>query len=270
MKSFLTDLSKKTVDFVSDSLPAKIILGTVCSYGALSIFTNYIYPLTTRNKDGFTSNSTSEQVIATEGVDVKDKVIIITGSNAGIGKETARVLASAGAHVILSGRDLVKLKKVEKEIKLEFKTSKVNSIQLDLGDKESVSKFVETFKSMKLDLNILILNAGVLLDNVERTVDGFEAQIGINHLGHHRLTMQLLPLMKKTQGEKRIVVVSSSLHLQPDKLRFDDIEMTKEKVNLFLIHLKELPWNVTKIFTQQTCKCNVCNGIEQKIEKGQY
>jgi hypothetical protein len=250
MKSFLTDLCKKSVDFVSNSLPAKIALGTVCSYGALSIFTNYIYPLTTRNKDGFTSNSTSEEVISTEGVDVKDKVVIITGSNAGIGKETARVLASAGAHVILSGRDLVKLKKVEKEIKFESKNSKVNSIQLDLGDKESISNFVSTFKSMNLDLNILILNAGVLFETVVKTMDGFEAQIGINHLGHHRLTMQLLPLMKKTRGEKRIVVVSSSLHLQAGKLRFDDIEMTKETVNTILIHLKELPWNVTKIFTQ--------------------
>ena len=73
---------------------------------------------------------------------------------------------------------------------------------------------------------------GVLFpdDKIVKTKDGFESHIGINHFGHHSLTMQLLPLMKETKGEKRIVVLSSDLYSYVKEFRFDDFEMTNEKV----------------------------------------
>eukprot|EP01080_Neovahlkampfia_damariscottae_P006955 gene6955-11117_t len=225
----MNDYLESVTDFVSKSTPTKILLGVAAAYSGLYVITNGVIPLVTRNKNGYNSNTTAEHVV--KDVDLKGTVIIVTGSNGGIGKETARVLAAKGAHVIISARNIKKLNDTKKELETEIKDAKIDAIELDLGDKDSVINFVETFKLLKVGLNYLVLNAGVMTDSYVKTKDGFESHIGINHIGHHNLTMLLLPLMKETKGEKRIVVLSSALHSSGEKkILFDDFEMEKSYV----------------------------------------
>jgi len=99
---------------------------------------------------------------------------------------------------------------------------------LDLGDFENIDKFVVEFKKLNLPLNILINNAGVFHSELKKTKDGFEAMNGINHLGHFRLTLLLLPLMIKTSGFKKIIMVSSDAHeFVKSKIDFDNFNFTK-------------------------------------------
>jgi len=157
------------------------------------------------------------------------QVIIITGSNTGIGKETARVIAKQGGHVIIAARDQKKSEEAKKEIILQHKDAKIDIISLDLGDSTSIDKFVTEFEKLNLPLNLLINNAGVMMTPERKTKDGFEYQNGINHLGHFRLTLKLLPIMIKTEGQKRIVNLSSSAHtFQKTKIDFDNYHFTKE------------------------------------------
>eukprot|EP01080_Neovahlkampfia_damariscottae_P006033 gene6033-10035_t len=219
----LSSYLSTTVEFLLYSPYCIFILFLLCLLCAHTTFHT--------TEDGFNSNSTAEEV--SKGLNLNGKIIIVTGSNTGIGKETARVFASKGAHVILSGRDEEKLKLAKKEIITLHRESKIDIIPLDLGDKESVQTFVKTFEELHLDLHILVLNAGVLYrDQVVKTKDGFEAQIGINHFSYHRLTMKLLPFMKKTIGERRIVVVSSAFYSRMKQVKFDDIELIKENVRI--------------------------------------
>eukprot|EP01080_Neovahlkampfia_damariscottae_P007433 gene7433-11756_t len=179
-------------------------------------------PYINRGNNGNTSCCTAESQI--KGVSLKNKVVIITGSNTGIGLETARVLAKIGAHVIISARNVEKLKDAKSYIEKNVQDAKIDYIPIDLGSSESINNFVEKFKKMNLPLHYLINNAGVMMNPTrETTKDGFEYQIGINHLGHFKLTMLLLPIMKKSDGERRIVVLSSDAHkFGSQKINFDD------------------------------------------------
>lgn len=104
------------------------------------------------------------------------KVIIVTGSNTGIGKETARVLAKAGAHVIIA-RDQKKSDLAKNYILEQHKNAKVDVIPLDLGDFSSIDKFVTEFEKLNLPLHLLINNAGVMMTPQRKTTDGFEYQV---------------------------------------------------------------------------------------------
>jgi NAD(P)-dependent dehydrogenase (short-subunit alcohol dehydrogenase family) len=206
----------------------KILSGSLLACGSLFAYANIVHPLLTRNPNGFSSSTTAEQVI--KGISLQGKVCIITGSNTGIGLETARVLCQQGAHVILSGRDEKKLKDAQTFIqKSASKDSKVDYIPMDLGSSKSIDAFVESFKKMKLPLHFLINNAGVMMTPEQKTLDGFEYQIGINHFGHFRLSNLLLPIMKETEGERRIVVVSSRAHQRAinGKIDFENINWEK-------------------------------------------
>jgi NAD(P)-dependent dehydrogenase (short-subunit alcohol dehydrogenase family) len=123
-------------------------------------------------------------------------------------------------------RDQKKTKEAEDEIKKEFKDAKITSIPLDLGSYDSIDKFVEEFQKLKLSIDILINNAGVMATPQWKTKDGNEYQFGINHLGHFRLTNLLLPFFSKDGG--RIVALSSSAHkMGTQKINFDDIMTEK-------------------------------------------
>jgi len=99
-----------------------------------------------------------------------------------------------------------------KELISKDKNLKIEGLALDLGDSKSIISFVESFKKMNLPIHLLINNAGVMATPQQKTKDGYEYQFGINHLGHFVLTNLLLPIMIKTEGERRIVVVSSIGH----------------------------------------------------------
>lgn len=143
--------------------------------------------------------------------DQSGRVAIITGANTGIGYEAARALVRKGAWVILACRDLQKASAAAERIQAERPAGSVQAQPLDLSDLESVARFAERFAGEHDRLDLLINNAGVMVPPPSRTKQGFELQLGTNHLGHFALTAHLLPLLRRTAGS-RVVVVSSSAH----------------------------------------------------------
>lgn len=134
--------------------------------------------------------------------------IIVTGGSSGVGKATAAALAGAGHHVLIACRTMPKAERVAAEI-----GGHVEVRHLDLADLESVRRFAATVG----DVDVLVNNAGVFGLPLTRTVDGFEAHIGINHLGHFALTALLADRITD-----RVVVVGSALH-RFVRLHLDDL-----------------------------------------------
>jgi NAD(P)-dependent dehydrogenase (short-subunit alcohol dehydrogenase family) len=150
------------------------------------------------------------------------KVCIVTGSNTGIGKETARGLAQQGATVVMAVRDLTKGEAARAEIAASTGRSDVAVMKLDLGDLASVRAFAREFQEKYPRLDILVNNAGVWTTARSTTKDGFETTFGTNHLGTFLLTNELLPVLKKS-APARVVVLSSALHYQ-GKMLWDDLQ----------------------------------------------
>lgn len=137
--------------------------------------------------------------------------MIITGANCGIGKETAIDLANRGAKIYIACRDSKRGEDALKEIKKISGSDKVFFMQLDLASLDSIREFSKNFHSVESHLHILINNAGVMMCPKALTKDGFEMQLGTNHLGHFLLTNLLLDLLKAS-SPSRIINVSSSGH----------------------------------------------------------
>ncbi|KAL4574816.1 hypothetical protein LXL04_021654 [Taraxacum kok-saghyz] len=181
---------------------------------------------------GFSQNSTAEQV--TEGIDASGLTAIVTGGSSGIGRETARVLALRGAHVVMGVRNMAAGKQVEEALVKEIPTAKVEAMELDLNSMASVRKFASDFNSSGQSLNLLINNAGIMMTPFMLSKDNIELQFATNHLGHFLLTHLLLDNMKntarKSKKEGRIVNVSSEAHKfpYPEGIRFDKINDEKE------------------------------------------
>lgn len=148
------------------------------------------------------------------------KVVIITGANTGIGKETAVDLAKRGAKIYIACRDKRKSEEALKEIKSRSKSSQAFQLELDLASLGSINGFSKTFHKLEHNLHILINNAGVMACPKMITKDGFEMQLGTNHFGHFHLTNLLLDLLKAS-SPSRIVVVSSSGHKLSGLMRDD-------------------------------------------------
>ena len=146
---------------------------------------------------------------------MKDKIVLITGANRCIGKETTRALAKKGATIIMSCRHLEKAEPVCAMIQRESKNPNIKVMKLDLASLESVRNFTQEFKARYQKLNVLINNAGVFCMKREETEEGFELTMGVNHLGHFLLTHELLPILEKTP-EARIVNLSSNAHSSAD------------------------------------------------------
>lgn len=143
--------------------------------------------------------------------DLSGKTAVVTGANSGIGLETAAALLGAGARVIFACRSEERARAAIEEIGEERAGDRAQVEPLDLADLESVRAFVGRFCEGNDRLHILVNNAGVMIPPLERTAQGFESQMGINHLGHFALTGLLLDLLLATPGA-RVVVVSSLMH----------------------------------------------------------
>ena len=159
--------------------------------------------------------------------DQSGKIFIVTGSTSGLGKETARVLSRKNATVIMAVRNINKAESVAKEILEENKNAKIDIEELDLSSLESISIFSQSINKKYKTLDCLINNAGIMACPYSKTKDGFEIQMGTNHLGHFALTGQLISLLKKTPNS-RVVNVSSIAHTSGN-IDFDDLNWEKRK-----------------------------------------
>ena len=141
--------------------------------------------------------------------DQTGRTAIVTGANTGIGLETARMLALKGANVVLACRNIEKGKVAVERVRSAGPRGSVTLAALDLSDLDSVAAFAATFAASHERLDLLVANAGVMVPPLGRTKQGFELQLGTNHLGHFALAVRLLPLVLRTAGA-RVVVVSSA------------------------------------------------------------
>ena len=164
--------------------------------------------------------------------DLSDRTIVVTGANAGIGFATAKQLAIQGAHVIIACRRQSVGEARAAEIKAEKPSASVEVRPLDLGNLQSVRSFAAGVHKAHDVLHGLINNAGVMNTPETKTSDGFEMQIGVNHLGHFLLTDLLLDALKKG-APSRIVNVSSCYHDQAQgrdgRIDLDDLHFEKRK-----------------------------------------
>ena len=140
------------------------------------------------------------------------RTAVVTGANGGLGFQTALALAGAGAHVVLAARDPAKTAAAEERIKEPYPTASLEVVPLDLGDLSVVSAAASTILDGHEQVDLLVNNAGVMAMPQRTTVDGFEMQFGINHLGHWALTAHLLPALLRAPAARVVTVTSTARH----------------------------------------------------------
>ncbi|MFN3237029.1 MAG: oxidoreductase [Pseudomonadales bacterium] len=171
----------------------------------------------------FGYRSTALDVV--KGIDLSGKHAIVTGCYAGIGIETVRALAAAGATVTMACRDGDKAAAVAAELDAQSGVGDVESGVLDLGSVAAVKRFAASYLANHDKLDILINNGAVMACPQDKTSDGFEMQFGVNHIGHFVLFNELLPLLKAA-GSARVVCLSSTGHfISP--VMFEDIHFER-------------------------------------------
>ena len=166
----------------------------------------------------FRAESTAEDVIA--GHDLTGKLAIVTGAGGGIGRETARVLALAGADVIVAGRVRESAELACSEVQGSVR-GKLIPMQVDLFSLKSVDAFADAVLALGRPVDLLINNAGVMASPFARSPEGCETQLAINFVGHAWLTSRLMPALLKAAAP-RVIAVGSSAH-QYKPLDLDDI-----------------------------------------------
>tara|TARA_R110002124_G_scaffold63350_12_gene173020 strand:- start:17015 stop:17992 length:978 start_codon:yes stop_codon:yes gene_type:complete len=164
---------------------------------------------------GFAAKTAAVDVLGE--IDLSGKTAIVTGGYSGIGLEVVRALASRGASVIVPVRTPAKA--VEN---LAAIAGKIRTEAMDLADLASVRQFAETIAGDLTRLDLLINNAGIMACPESRVGPGWEAQFGVNHMGHFALTKALMPLLQKASAS-RVVALSSTGHKISDVL-WDDME----------------------------------------------
>lgn len=180
----------------------------------------------------FGRETTADEVLAS--VDLTGKTALITGATSGLGLETARALASRGARVILSARDLHRGAEIALQLRETTKNSAISVINLNLASLDSVREFANRFLDNHRTLHLLFNNAGVMATPFSKTNDGFEMQFGTNHLGHFLLTNLLMPALLNSSAARIISLSSWGHHLSP--VVFDDIHFAKRHYDKWLAY----------------------------------
>ncbi|PZG16426.1 oxidoreductase [Micromonospora craterilacus] len=168
----------------------------------------------------FTAASTALEVVA--GIDLTGRRAVVTGGGSGIGVETARALAAAGAEVTLAVRQPEQGARAAADITGTTGSDRVTVAPLDLADPASIAAFVATWDG---PLHLLLNNAGIMASPEMRTPQGWEMQFATNHLGHFALATGLRPALAAAQGA-RVVSVSSAAHLRSPVV-FEDIHFQR-------------------------------------------
>jgi len=159
--------------------------------------------------------------------DLTGKTIIVTGANTGLGFEAVKVFARNGANVVMACRSAEKGETARKQLVRLYPSSIIQFMQLDLADLKSIHRFAATFRKSHAHLDVLLNNAAVKMAPYSLTQDGFESQMGVNHLGHFALTGVLLDVLKKSP-KSRVVNVSSLSHKQ-GKMDFENLTFENTK-----------------------------------------
>jgi NAD(P)-dependent dehydrogenase (short-subunit alcohol dehydrogenase family) len=169
---------------------------------------------------GFGPRTTAEEALA--GRDLRGKIAIVTGGHAGLGLETTRVLANAGATVVIGSRDPKKAQTAVATMK------NVEVSQLDLASPSSIDRFAHEFLNSNHGLDLLINNAGIMATPLMRDDRGYEMQFATNHLGHFQLTARLWEALKKS-GNARVVALSSFGHSRAG-VDLSDPNLTRDRM----------------------------------------
>ncbi len=143
--------------------------------------------------------------------DLTGLTAVVTGANGGLGLQTAKVLAGKGAHVVMAVRNQEKAARALEEIRAEAPDASVELVQVDLASQESVKRAVEQIMAAHDRVDILVNNAGLMAMPERETADGYEMQLGVNHLGHWTLTALLMPALLAAPSA-RVVTVTSTAH----------------------------------------------------------
>jgi NAD(P)-dependent dehydrogenase (short-subunit alcohol dehydrogenase family) len=174
-------------------------------------------------RSAFGSETTTDEVLA--GIDLAGKSALVTGASGGLGAETARALASKGARVVMTARNLAKGEDVAHGIRESTGNPEIEVEELELGSLASIRAFAERFNARHDALQILVNNAGVMACPFAKTADGFEMQFGTNHLGHFLMTGLIAPALLRG-APARVVSVSSRGH-QMSPVVFEDIHFER-------------------------------------------
>ncbi|GIF99428.1 SDR family NAD(P)-dependent oxidoreductase [Catellatospora citrea] len=200
----------------------------------------------------FGATSTAAEVIA--GVDLTGRTAIVTGGSSGLGVETARALAGAGAAVTLAVRDTAAGERVAQDLIAATGNSRIRVAPLDLADQRSVAAFAAAWSG---PLHTLVANAGIMATPLLRTPQGWELQFATNHLGHFALATGLHPALAAAGGA-RIVSVSSVGHVNSD-VDFDDIHFTHRPYDPWLAYGQSKTANI--LFAVEAAKRWAADGI---------
>jgi NAD(P)-dependent dehydrogenase (short-subunit alcohol dehydrogenase family) len=157
--------------------------------------------------------------------DLTGKVFVITGGNSGLGYETALEVAGHGAQTLIASRNPAKTAEAVEKIRAAKPGARVEAMELDLSSLASIRAFSDALHRRLQKLDVLVNNAGVMAIPRRTTADGFEMQLGTNHLGHFALTGLLLDLLAAS-GAGRVVNVSSGVH-RMGRMHFDDLQGEK-------------------------------------------
>ncbi|NPD89281.1 MAG: SDR family oxidoreductase [Asgard group archaeon] len=178
---------------------------------------------------------------------MKDRTVIITGANAGIGKATAFKIAEMEANVILVCRNIKKGEQTLKEIQESTNNNNLDLMICDFSSLKSIKSFVSNFKEKYDKLDVLINNHGAFFLRKQLTEDGVESTFAVNHLGYFSLTLQMLESLKA--GTKpRIVNVSSSSNYRIKEWELDDYNWDNRKYNMMKAYAESKLYNILFTF----------------------
>ncbi|MEV6899217.1 SDR family NAD(P)-dependent oxidoreductase [Amycolatopsis sp. NPDC051372] len=208
--------------------------------------------MTQRVTSPFGATSTAAEVVA--GVDLTGRRAVVTGAVSGIGEETARALASAGAEVTLAVRDPAAGQRAAREIVASTGNAAVHVATLDLAGPASVSAFVAAWEG---PLHILVANAGVMATPERRTAQGWELQFATNHLGHFQLATGMHGALAAA-AHARVVVVSSVGHINGEVL-FDDVSFARTPYDPWAAYSQSKTANI--LFAVEAARLWAAEGI---------
>ncbi len=190
-----------------------------------------------RRGSGFDASSTTDDVL--NGIDLSGRRYLVTGSSGGLGLETVRALAGRGAIVVMAARDRAKNEAAADGVRAAHPRAQLEFLDVDLGSLASVRRATTELLASPSVLNGIVANAGIMATPFALSVDGYESQFAVDHLGHFLLVRELLPRLAESASMSgvvsRVVVVSSAGHRMGD-VDFDDVNFERREYDPFLAY----------------------------------